>query len=65
MNASKKWGGGVGKGWLNPATFVILALCDMLLVIFSLFFKFIYKMYDDIIKDDNDDDDDIKVVMAQ
>jgi len=49
-------GGEVGKGWLNPARFVILALCVMLFVIFFTFFKFIYKMYDD---------DDIKVVMAQ
>jgi len=55
--------GGVGKGWLNPARFVTLALWVRLFVIFSLFFKFIYKMYDDIIKDDYDDD--IKVVMAR
>jgi len=27
----------VGKGWLNPARFVILALCVMLFIIFSLF----------------------------
>jgi len=29
---------GVGKGWLNPAIFVILTLCVMLSVIFFTFF---------------------------
>jgi len=31
--------GRVGKGWLNPARFVILALCVMLFVIFFIFLK--------------------------
>jgi len=66
INASKKasarmkGGGGAGKRWLNPARFVILAICVMLFVIFFISLSLITKCN---IKDDNDDD--IKVVMAR
>jgi len=52
-----KEGRGCRKGWLNPARFVILAICVMLIVIFFFLLSLITKC--------NIKDDDVKVVMAQ
>jgi len=43
---------GRGKGWFNPARYVILAICVMLFVIFFIILSLITKCNT---KDDNDD----------
>jgi len=44
VSARMKGGKGCREGWLNPARFIILAICVMLFVIFFFFLKFNYKV---------------------